>query len=173
MQHYLDDKAGTTAGNETAKQNLEYFADTMGSATEDFLGFNYSNLTDTTFGGDINHTASTNALGSGVLLDTNTQQFNQAKEQGELENRMPPNSLGVDWSNMDVGAIQVQADTNQAVAYVDSVMKDNATSKEAVADYAGITTGIGSCLTLAGCGAGLTNAAIAFSDLGEVLSQDL
>ncbi|MCE7619978.1 hypothetical protein, partial [Vibrio fluvialis] len=71
MQHYLDDKAGTTAGN----------------ATEDFLGFNYGNLTDTTFGGDINHTASTNAPGSGVLLDTNTSQFNQAKEQGELENR--------------------------------------------------------------------------------------
>ncbi|WP_039836828.1 hypothetical protein, partial [Vibrio rumoiensis] len=56
MQHYLDDKAGTTAGNETAKQNLEYFADTMGNATEDFLSFNYGNLIDTTFGGDINHT---------------------------------------------------------------------------------------------------------------------
>ncbi|EKO3412573.1 hypothetical protein KW497_10210 [Vibrio fluvialis] len=88
MQHYLDDKAGTTAGNDTAKQNLENFANTMGSATEDFLGFNYGNLTDTTFGGDISHTSSTNVPGSGVLLDTNTNQFNQAKEQGELENRL-------------------------------------------------------------------------------------
>ncbi|EKO3944184.1 hypothetical protein F7U70_003088 [Vibrio fluvialis] len=124
MQHYLDDKAGTTAGNETAKQNLENFANTMGSATEDFLGFNYGNLTDTTFGGDINHTASTNAPGSGVLLDTNTSQFNQAKEQGELENCMPPNSFGVDWSNMDVGGIQVQANVAEIVKQADKESKE-------------------------------------------------
>ncbi|MDT8868230.1 hypothetical protein [Vibrio fluvialis] len=124
MQHYLDDKAGATAGNDTAKQNLENFANTMGSATEDFLGFNYGNLTDTTFGGDINHTASTNAPGSGVLLDTNTQQFNQAKEHGELENRMPPNAFGVDWSNMDVGGIQVQANVAEIVKQADKESKE-------------------------------------------------
>ncbi|OEF26833.1 hypothetical protein A1QC_15290 [Vibrio rumoiensis 1S-45] len=86
---------------------------------------------------------------------------------------MPPNSFGVDWSNMNSGGIEAQADTNQAVAHVDSVMKENATSKEAIADYVGIGAGLGSCVTFVGCGAGLTNAAIAFSDLGEVLSQGI
>ncbi|MCE7628081.1 hypothetical protein LZT04_09540 [Vibrio fluvialis] len=155
MQHYLDDKAGTTAGN----------------ATEDFLGFNYGNLTDTTFGGDINHTASTNAPGSGVLLDTNTNQFNHAKEQGELENRMPPNAFGVDWSNMDSGGIQAQNDSDKAVAHVDSVMKDNGLTAPAIIDY--LTIGFGGADCVAGTKAGCAAASIAFSDLGQVLSTGI
>ncbi|MDT8868236.1 hypothetical protein [Vibrio fluvialis] len=59
-----------------------------------------------------------------MLLDTNTQQFNQAKEQGELENRMPPNAFGVDWSNMDSGGIQVQANIAEIVKQADKESKE-------------------------------------------------
>ncbi|ELI5736524.1 hypothetical protein RRK58_000491 [Vibrio fluvialis] len=157
LQHYLDDKAGITASNDTAKQNLEYFADTMGNATEDFLGFNYGNLSDTNFGGDINHTASTNAPGSSVLLDTNTQQFNQANEHGELENRLPPNVLGVDWSNMDVGGIQARADVTEIVKQADKESKEE--MLEATKTYGSLAVGTACTIMSMGVCAGAMTAA--------------
>ncbi|MBY8298848.1 hypothetical protein KW538_08055 [Vibrio fluvialis] len=154
MQHYLDDKAGTTAGN----------------ATEDFLGFNYGNLTDTTFGGDINHTASTNAPGSGVLLDTNTQQFNQAKEHGELENRMPPNSFGVDWSNMDVGGIQVQANVAEIVKQADKESKEEMV--EATKTYGPLAVGTACTVMSMGVCAEAMTAAGAAIDVVDYFNRE-
>ncbi|ENQ5770852.1 hypothetical protein ACEPEE_001071 [Vibrio fluvialis] len=166
LQHYLDDKADITASNDTAKQNLEYFADTMGNATEDFLGFNYGNLSDTNFGGDINHTASTNAPGSSVLLDTNTQQFNQANEHGELENRLPPNVLGVDWSNMDVGGIQARADVTEIVKQADKESKEE--MLEATKTYGPLAVGTECTIMSMGVCAGAMTAAGILIDGNDV-----
>ncbi|ELI1809570.1 hemagglutinin repeat-containing protein [Vibrio fluvialis] len=170
MQHYLDHKAGTTASNDNAKQNLEYFADTMGNATEDFLDFNYGNLTDTTFGGSINHTASTNAPGSGMLLDTNTKQFNQAKEHGELENRMPPNAFGVDWSNMDSGGIQVQANIAEIVKQADKELKEEMV--EATKTYGPLAAGTACTVMSMGVCAEAMTAAGAAIDVVDYFNRE-
>lgn len=170
MQHYLDDKTGTVATSDTAKQNLEYFTDTMGDATEDFLGFNYGNLTDTVFGGDINHTANANTPGSGVLLDNNTSQFNQSKDTGELENRLPPNAFGVDWANMDSGGIQAQTEVAEIVKQADKE------SKEATADvaktYGPLAVGTACTVMSMGVCAGAMTAAGATIDVTDYFNHE-
>ncbi|SIO96659.1 hemagglutinin repeat-containing protein [Vibrio spartinae] len=50
-QHYLDDAQSTGTHNDAYKANREEYADTMGEATEDYVGFNFANTGRGDFGG--------------------------------------------------------------------------------------------------------------------------
>ncbi len=84
-QHHIDANTKLANANEAYHDNREQYADVMGEATEDYLGFNYSNNDKGSFGG---FNTQNGTKGSEVIAQ-NQPEFESSKQSAELDFKTP------------------------------------------------------------------------------------
>ncbi|WP_163392565.1 DNA/RNA non-specific endonuclease [Enterovibrio norvegicus] len=84
-QHHIDANTKPANTNEAYHDNREQYADVMGEATEDYLGFNYSNNDKGPFGGFNTQ----NGTKDSEVIAKNQPVFESSKQSAELDFRTP------------------------------------------------------------------------------------